>query len=1220
MIEDGESVDSDDFLKVNNDNNGYQDSFSDSGSVGESFYANRQITSNFEDESLLEQSDFINREFSDYGQNPPFENQKNNSNGNIDLNDNSYGNDDLNTYNDNDLYGNSNLNPYNDDGLNNNDTNFHNEKDLFDNSENNGDILPNNLNRQGYENHLNGKENIEGSENLFNSNDGNFQNSESDFENSENGVDAFKNTIENKEGIFKDVNEKENTAGNENDNETFDKNSFAEINAETNGGALQNDDEEINNDYQFQSEDQDKDSINNNFLKDTRIAFQNKSENNDYNESENFENLQKANGLVDENIGDDEANSANEKSLAEQNSINTDTEIDDSQPKQSGVLSNRYSNNEDTEEKEENIERSFLSEEDLKEEKEREINSEIAETEKKTVAGHAESEKKTEAENDESQEETEEESDKSKDVESEDFETNDIKSERDKNQDPKDFEDYNDGKEEIKNRSININLTNQFLSNLSKAQSNEDVEQEQSMSSDAEIEKKGNKNVLGKYSDFLEGLKTQAGVTDKKEDNLDIESDDSEDDADNTENIQTEKEDLSESDELNFSESKVYDNSNAENKEDIENSVDEKREFEPKQEQQPFDPGAYLKNVINQNQNSENIEPKEEVKRTIFDDEDDEDIKSYNKEDIRKLLFDDEEEDEQEEIEKESYVQDIQKDKKEEQDKREEQVKQESQPFDASSYLKNLISSNQKEGKEEEPREQTPKTFERTAENPGNISKPVEENKEAEPESQKEQEDFDPGAYLKNVLSQNQNSEKSAPKEEVKRTIFDDEEEEDISSYSKEDIRKLLFDDEEEDEQEEVQRESNSEEESAENKKEVSKEQENQPFDASAYLKNLISSNQKEGKEEESEKQTPKIFERTAENAGNIANPVEEKMGAESEIKQEQQAFDPGAYLKNIINQNQNKEEKDSNNEIKKDNLFADLSQNNLSDNSESDIEDASDDEMISKMMFRKMGIEDTEDDDEDSGINVSDKKIGSSDIGNQKSSINNEITDKPDKERKPAGKTIFDDDYEEEPDKTLREDSFAEQLLRKMQAMRVEREQGKNNFDTNEARYNPLSEYGNGRNYSSRTNEKANNDDRTNFESKQEIKETVQEEPVKQSISQEIKSDSFKESETHKDDISLNADISSKTGADNLNTKSENNNGYAKAQPTEYSHSFVDNILTYGYGWDDVYSFNQEISDEEGLLNAFGVSNISYENGNANQQLSYDNNDPLKNIKKPEN
>ncbi len=1059
MIEDGESVDSDEFLKVNNDNNGYQDSFSDSGSVGESFYVNQQNTSNFEDESLLEQSDFINREFSDYGQNPPFENQANNSNGNIDLNDNSYGHDDLNTYNDNDLYGNSNLNPYNDDGLNNNDTNFHNEKDLFDNSENNGDILPNNLNRQGYENHLNGKENIEGSENLFNSNDGNFQNSESDFENSENGVDAFKNTIENKEGIFKDVNEKENTAGNENDNETFDKNSFAEINAETNGGALQNDDEEINNDYQFQSEDQDKDSINNNFLKDTRIAFQNKSENNDYNESENFENLQKANGLADENIGDDEVNSANEKSLAEQNSINTDTEIDDSQPKQSGVLSNRYSNNEDTEEKEENTEIDSLSEEDLKEEKEREINSEIAETEKKTVAGHAESEKKTEAENDESQEETEEESDKSKDVESEDFETNDIKSERDKNQDPKDFEDYNDGKEEIKNRSININLTNQFLSNLSKAQSNEDVEQEQSMSSDAEIEKKGNKNVLGKYSDFLEGLKTQAGVTDKKEDNLDIESDDSEDDADNTENIQTEKEDLSESDELNFSESKVYDNSNAENKEDIENSVDEKREFEPKQEQQPFDPGAYLKNVINQNQNSENIEPKEEVKRTIFDDEDEEDIKSYNKEDIRKLLFDD------------------------------------------------------KEGEE----------------------------------------------------------------------------------------------------QEEVQRESNSEEESAENKKEVSKEQESQPFDASSYLKNLISSNQKEGKEEEPREQTPKTFERTAENAGNISKPVEEKRGAESETKQEQQDFDPGAYLKNIINQNQN-------NEIKKDNLFADLSQNNLSDNSESDIEDASDDEMISKMMFRKMGIEDTEDDEEDESENVSDEKIDSSDIGNQKSSINNEIKDKPDKERKPAGKTIFDDDDEEEPDKTLREDSFAEQLLRKMQAMRVEREQGKNNFDTNEARYNPLSEYGNGRNYSSRTNEKANNDDRTNFESKQEIKETVQEEPVKQSISQEIKSDSFKESETRKDDISLNADISSKTGADNLNTKSENNNGYAKAQPTGYSHSFVDNILTYGYGWDDLYTANQEISDEEGLLNAFGVSNISYENGNANQQLSYDNNDPLKNIKKPEN
>ena len=816
MIEDGESVDSDDFLKVNNDNNGYQDSFSDSGSVGESFYANQQNTSNFEDESLLEQSDFINREFSDYGQNPPFENQANNSNGNIDLNDNSYGHDDLNTYNDNDLYGN-NLNSYNENDLTNSDANFYNEKDLFDNSENNGDILPNNLNRQGYENHLNGKENIEGSENLFNSNDGNFQNSESDFENSENGVDAFKNTIENKEGIFKDVNEKENTAGNENDNETFDKNSFAEINAETNGGALQNDDEEINNDYQFQSEDQDKDSINNNFLKDTRIAFQNKSENNDYNESENFENLQKANGLADENIGDDEVNSANEKSLAEQNSINTDTEIDDSQPKQSGVLSNRYSNNEDTEEKEENNERSFLSEEDLKEENEREINSEIFK-----------SEKKTEAENDESQADTEEESDKSKYVESEDFETNDIKSERDKNQYPKDFEDYNDGKEEIKNRSININLTNQFLSNLSMAQSNEKIKQEQPMPVDTDIEKKGNKNILGKYSDFLDSLKTQAGVNDKKEDNLDIESDDSEDDADNTENIKAEKEDLSESDELNFPESKVYDNSNAENEKIFKNSVDEKEESEPKQEQQAFDPGAYLKNIINQNQNSENDAPKEKVKRTIFDEEDDEDIKSYNKEDIRKLLFDDEEEDEQEEIQKESYVQDIQKDKKEEQDKREEQVKQESQPFDASSYLKNLISSNQKEGKEEEPREQTPKTFERTAENAGNISKPV-----------------------------------------------------------------------------------------------------------------------------------------------------EEKRGAESETKQEQQAFDPGAYLKNIINQNQNKEEKDSNNEIKKDNLFADLSQNNLSDNSESDIEDASDDEMISKMMFRKMGIEDTEDDDEDSGINVSDRFFG---------------------------------------------------------------------------------------------------------------------------------------------------------------------------------------------------------------------------------------------------
>ena len=1062
MIEDGESVDSDDFLKVNNDNNGYQDSFSDSGSVGESFYVNQQNTSNFEDESLLEQSDFINREFSDYGQNPPFENQANNSNGNIDLNDNSYGHDDLNTYNDNDLYGNSNLNPYNDDGLNNNDTNFHNEKDLFDNSENNEDILPNNLNRQGYENHLNGKENIEGSENLFNSNDGNFQNSESDFENSENGVDAFKNTIENKEGIFKDVNEKENTAGNENDNETFDKNSFAEINAETNGGALQNDDEEINNDYQFQSEDQDKDSINNNFLKDTRIAFQNKSENNDYNESENFENLQKANGLADENIGDDEVNSANEKSLAEQNSINTDTEIDDSQPKQSGVLSNRYSNNEDTEEKEENNGRSFLSEEDLKEENEREINSEIFK-----------SEKKTEAENDESQADTEEESDKSKDVESEDFETNDIKSERDKNQDPKDFEDYNDGKEEIKNRSININLTNQFLSNLSKAQSNEDVEQEQSMSSDAEIEKKGNKNILGKYSDFLDSLKTQAGVNDKKEDNLDIESDDSENGTANTENIKTEKEDLSESDELNFPESKVYDNSNAENKEDIENSVDEKREFEPKQEQQAFDPGAYLKNVINQNQNSENIEPKEEVKRTIFDEEDDEDIKSYNKEDIRKLLFDDEEEDEQEEIQKESYVQDIQKDKKEEQDKREEQVKQENQPFDASSYLKNLISSNQKEGKEEESREQT-----------------------------------------------------------------------------------------------------------------------------------------------------PKIFERTAENAGNISKPVEEKRGAESETKQEQQAFDPGAYLKNIINQNQNKEEKDSNNEIKKDNLFADLSQNNLSDNSESDIEDASDDEMISKMMFRKMGIEDTEDDDEDSGINVSDEKIGSSDIGNQKSSINNEITDKPDKERKPAGKTIFDDDYEEEPDKTLREDSFAEQLLRKMQAMRVEREQGKNNFDTNEARYNPLSEYGSGRNYSSRAKENVNADEKTTYGSNpiKTENERVKEDRDNKSFSEEIKADSPKESEIRKDGILQNADISSGTVSDSDKPKPETDKGNIKSQPTGYSHSFVDNILTYGYGWDDVYSFNQEISDEEGLLNAFGVSNISYENGNAKQQLSYDNNDPLKNIKKPEN
>lgn len=908
MIEDGESVDSDDFLKVNNDNNGYQDSFSDSGSVEESFYANRQITSNFEDESLLEQSDFINREFSDYGQNPPFENQANNSNGNIDLNDNSYGNDDLNTYNDNDLYGNnlnsyndtdlygnSNLNHYNDDGLNNNDTNFHNEKDLFDNSE---------------------------------------------------------------------------------------------------------------------------------------------------------------------NIGDDEANSANEKSLAEQNSINTDTEIDDTQPKQSEALSNRYSNNEDTEEKEENNERSSLSEKDLKEENEREINSEIFK-----------SEKKTEAENDEFKEETEEESDKSKDVESEDFETNDIKSERDKNQDPKDFEDYNDGKEEIKNHSININLTNQFLSNLSKAQSNEDVEQEQSMSSDAEIEKKGNKNVLGKYSDFLEGLKTQAGVTDNKEDNSDIESDDSEDDADNTENIQTEKEDLSESDEFNFSESKVYDNSNAENKEDIENSVDEKREFEPKQEQQPFDPGAYLKNVINQNQNSENIEPKEEVKRTIFDDEDDEDIKSYNKEDIRKLLFDDEEEDEQEEIEKESYVQDIQKDKKEEQDKREEQVKQESQPFDASSYLKNLISSKQKEGKEEEPREQT-----------------------------------------------------------------------------------------------------------------------------------------------------SKIFERTAENAGNIAKPVEEKRGAESEIKQEQQAFDPGAYLKNIINQNQNKEEKDSNNEIKKDNLFADLSQNNLSDNSESDIEDASDDEMISKMMFRKMGIEDTEDDEEDESENVSDKKIDSSVAESQKFLSDNEAVKDSDREKRPKVKTIFDDDDEEEPDKTLREDSFAEQLLRKMQAMRVEREQGKNNFDTNEARYNPLSEYGSGRNYSSRTNEKANNDDRTNFESKQEIKETVQEEPVKQSIFQEIKADSPKESEIRKDGILQNADISSGTVSDSDKPKPETDKGNIKSQPTGYSSSFVDNILTYGYGWDDLYTANQEISDEEGLLNAFGVSNISYENGNANQPLSYDNNDPLKNIKKPEN
>ena len=476
MIEDGESVDSDDFLKVNNDNNGYQDSFSDSGSVGESFYANQQNTSNFEDESFFEQSDFINREFSDYGQNPPFENQANNSNGNIDLNDNSYGHDDLNTYNDNDLYGN-NLNSYNENDLTNSDANFYNEKNLFDNSE---------------------------------------------------------------------------------------------------------------------------------------------------------------------NIGDDEVNSANEKSLAEQNSINTDTEIDDSQPKQSGALSNRYSNNEDTEEKEENNGRSFLSEEDLKEENEREINSEIFK-----------SEKKTEAENDESQADTEEESDKSKDVESEDFETNDIKSERDKNQDPKDFEDYNDGKEEIKNRSININLTNQFLSNLSMAQSNEKIKQEQPMPVDTDIEKKGNKNILGKYSDFLDSLKTQAGVNDKKEDNLDIESDDSENGTANTENIKAEKEDLSESDELNFPESKVYDNSNAENEKIFKNSVDEKEESEPKQEQQAFDPGAYLKNVINQNQNSENIEPKEEVKRTIFDDEDDEDIKSYNKEDIRKLLFDDEEEDEQEEIQKE---------------------------------------------------------------------------------------------------------------------------------------------------------------------------------------------------------------------------------------------------------------------------------------------------------------------------------------------------------------------------------------------------------------------------------------------------------------------------------------------------------------------------------------------------------------------------------------
>ena len=592
----------------------------------------------------------------------------------------------------------------------------------------------------------------------------------------------------------------------------------------------------------------------------------------------------------------------------------------------------------------------------------------------------------------------------------------------------------------------------------------------------------------------------------------------------------------------------------------------------------------------------------------IFDEEDDEDIKSYNKEDIRKLLFDDEEEDEQEEIQKESYVQDSEQDKKEGQDKREEQVKQESQPFDASSYIKNLISSNQKEVKEEESEKQSPKAFGEAAENENIFKNSVDEKEESEPKQ--EQQTFDPGAYLKNVINQNQNSEK----------IFDEEDDEDIKSYNKEDIRKLLFDDEEEDEQEEVQRESNSEEESAENKKEVSKEQENQPFDASSYLKNLISSNQKEGKEEEPREQTPKTFERTAENAGNISKPVEEKRGAESETKQEQQAFDPGAYLKNIINQNQNKENKDLNNEIKKDNLFADLSKNNISDNSESDAEDASDGEMISKIMFRKMGIEDIEDDEEDSGINVSDKKIDSSVAESQKFLSDNEAVKDSDRETRPKVKTIFDDDDEEEPDKTPRGDSFAEQLLRKMQAMKEEREKGKRNFDTNEARYNPLSEHGSGRNYSSRAKENVNADEKTTYGSNpiKTENERVKEDRDNKSFSEEIKADSPKESEIRKDGILQNADISSGTVSDSDKPKPETDKGNIKSQPTGYSSSFVDNILTYGYGWDDVYSFNQEISDEEGLLNAFGVSNKSYENAGLNQPLSYDNDDPLKNIKKP--
>ena len=633
MIEDGESVDSDDFLKVNNDNNGYQDSFSDSGSVGESFYVNQQNTSNFEDESLLEQSDLGNRQFSDNEFNSHFENQANNSNGNIDLhnnfngkddlNNNLYDNDVLNTYNDNDLYD-KNLNTYNDNDSIKNDVNLYNQNDLFDDSENSVDTLPNNTNEQYYfENDLNDNEIVGESENPLNLHNGNFQNSESDFENpvkelknSENDVYNFKNPTENQYD-FKNANGNEMAVDNKIDNgeNISDTNPLFGKRAENS----QNNSEEGNFNSDVESRfvqntanTMDENTTAENFLNDTRTAFQNKLDNALFKDFDDFEKSQNTDDFGDDNFSGAEIALKNRKETEEEFSNDTviERETTEKEFEPNKTVFNPYFNDEDIEEKE-NTEKASLSGNHLKEENEKEIDSEISESEKKAKVEIGESEKKTEMENDESQADTEEESDESIDDRSSDKATNDIKPTDEKNQNSENTEDFNDGKEEIKNRSININLTNQFLNNLSMAQSNEKIKQEQPMPVDTDIEKKGNKNILGKYSDFLDSLKTQAGVNDKKEDNLDIESDDSEDDADNTENIKAEKEDLSESDELNFPESKVYDNSNAENKNIFKNSVDEKEESEPKQEQQTFDPGAYLKNVINQNQNSENDAPKD---------------------------------------------------------------------------------------------------------------------------------------------------------------------------------------------------------------------------------------------------------------------------------------------------------------------------------------------------------------------------------------------------------------------------------------------------------------------------------------------------------------------------------------------------------------------------------------------------------------------------------